>query len=497
MFFQAFPFLLFAQKNGEINAGQGSHFTFLLKDSVVTSAGVYTKDSVLIRTLWSGKAFGPGKTNAYWDGKDDEGNLAEAGNYSIKVLSNNVHYTWEGVIGNTSDSLIGSTVYNGFGRMNGMVIVGNTAFYSKAYSEGSPSYAKFNINIPQQKQWVGLNKPITLSTLYVASDGINVYWSNVFFRDTSNCFVTATKVADDGDVIFNKGVKFTTKWGGEFKSVIDFYNGNNALPTGLAVQKKGRFLYVAHGTKNSIDVLDKLTGELVNVILMAEPASMAVDNNDDLWISFKENGVSIVKKFSILDQGQLSNPVLTLKGIDDPLALAVSPNNQILVVADGGANQQLRAFNNQSGDFEWVFGKHGGYFVDPTVSVDKFYFTDKRPAQIGTLQTFIAFEPNGTFWVEDAGNCRALHYTADRKLVNQIMYLPSFYSCVVDLNSPSRVFADYLEFSVDYSKALLPKNDSWKLVNNWGAVIPAACLLYCSEYIPMEKKRGRQIEIKT
>lgn len=468
----AVPFLLMAQKDAASNVHQGSHFNFVLSDSSVTSAGVYTKDSVLIRTLWSGKSYGRGNTNGFWDGKDDEGNLAEAGSYTIKVLSNKVHYSWEGVIGNTSDSLTGSTVYNGFGRMNGMAIVGNTAYYSKAYSEGSPSYAKFNIHSPQQKQWVGLYKPITLSTLFVASDGINVYWSNVFYRDTSNCFVTATKVADDGEVIFTKGLKFTTKWGGEFKSVIDFYNGNNAVPTGLAVQQKGKCLFIAHGSENMINVVDKVTGGLINVIALQAPSCMAVDKEDDIWISFKENGISVVKKFSILEQGRLSEPLLTLKGIEAPLAMAVSPTNQVVVVADGGANQQLKAFNNQSGDFEWVFGKHGGYFVDPTVGFDKFYFTDNRPAQIGTLQTFIAFEPNGTFWVEDAGNCRALHYTADRKLINQIMYLPAFYSCVVDLKNPSRIFADFLEFSVDYDKPLLPNNGSWKLVNNWGAVVP-------------------------
>ncbi len=393
------PVYLFGQSSRKAQLTQGSQFSFQLKQAANTSAGVYTKDSILVRTLWSGKKFSAGKYTNYWDGRDDEGNLVESGTYYVKVLSNNVTYTWEGVIGNTSDSLTGPTVYNGYGRMNGMVIVGNTAFFSKAYSEGSPSYAKFNINNPQQRQWVGLSKPITLSTLFVASDGVNVYWSNVFFRDTSNCFVTATKVVDDAEVIFNRGPKFMTKWGGEFKSVIDFYNGNNAVPTGLAVQKKGKYLIVAHGLQNRVDVLDKFTGELIRVINLAAAAAMAIDNDDALWVSFSENGVSVVKKFTILGDGQLSEPILALKGVVEPLALAVSPNNAVLVVADGGINQQLKAFNNQSGREEWVFGKHGGYFADPKVSVEKFYFTDKRQPQAVGLQTFIAFEPNGSLGI--------------------------------------------------------------------------------------------------
>ena len=41
------------------------------------------------------------------------------------------------------------------------------------------------------------------------------------------------------------------------------------------------------------------------------------------------------------------------------------------------------------------------------------------------------------------------------------------YSVAVDQNNPNRVFCNYLEFAVDYSKPLLPNNGSWTLVKNW------------------------------
>jgi hypothetical protein len=46
------------------------------------------------------------------------------------------------------------------------------------------------------------------------------------------------------------------------------------------------------------------------------------------------------------------------------------------------------------------------------------------------------------------------------------MFLPASYQSAVSPGEPTRVFSNFLEFSVDYSK---PINTSWTLVNNWGA----------------------------
>src|ERR1700730_14386272 len=46
------------------------------------------------------------------------------------------------------------------------------------------------------------------------------------------------------------------------------------------------------------------------------------------------------------------------------------------------------------------------------------------------------------------------------------MYQPHAYIACVDQNNPSRVFNQFLEFSVDYTK---PLPQAWTLVNNWQA----------------------------
>ncbi len=62
-----------------------------------TSAGVYDAQGTLVRTLWSARPYAAGIHHAIWDGKDDYGNAAPAGNYTVKLLAGNVHYDWDGV----------------------------------------------------------------------------------------------------------------------------------------------------------------------------------------------------------------------------------------------------------------------------------------------------------------------------------------------------------------------------------------------------------------
>src|SRR5579863_7833680 len=76
--------------------------TFTLSQSANVSAGVYNTSNVLVRTLWSVVPYQPGTYSIHWDGKDDLGIAMPAGNYTVKVVSNNITYTWEGVIGNNS-----------------------------------------------------------------------------------------------------------------------------------------------------------------------------------------------------------------------------------------------------------------------------------------------------------------------------------------------------------------------------------------------------------
>jgi flagellar hook assembly protein FlgD len=88
---------------------QDGKFTFTLPSTLNTSAGVFKDDSILIKTLWNNVSYNAGTYTKSWDGTDDFGNAIKSpdASYKIKVLSNNVQYTWQGSIGNSSDAMTG------------------------------------------------------------------------------------------------------------------------------------------------------------------------------------------------------------------------------------------------------------------------------------------------------------------------------------------------------------------------------------------------------
>ena len=442
-------------------------FSFTLKTSSKTSAGIFKNDGTLVRTLWSGVNYEAGTYKMVWDYKNDSGKIVPKENYSAKVLSNNVSYQWEGAsIGNTSDSISGDTKLHGFDIINTMAITGAVAYCGTGYSENNSSEFKVDLsNVGQKKYILQQYHATSQGSFYTATDGINVYWAggSALASAGSAWYTFATKVSDDTETMFSNGSSLQTSWGRNYLSVIDRVDSNNGRILGLAVQKTHNYLFVAYVSLNEIHVVNKTTGALVQIIkTFISPRQLTMDVNDDLWII---SGSNTVSKHTVDNDGTISAAVLTLSGLLQPLALGVSYHGATIVVADGSTSQQLKAFNNTSGTPSWTFGTVGGYLSDPTVKNDKFYFND-----VGTnvRLPFICFESNGSFWVSDPGNYRVQHFAAGRTFINRIMFLPHSYSIRVDKNNSTRVFNEYLEFAVDYSKTLdNGSNGSWKLNKNW------------------------------
>ncbi|UFH53109.1 PA14 domain-containing protein [Spirosoma sp. KNUC1025] len=465
-----FFFFIFLFSNTVLAQWPGVSFHFNLSADSKTSAGVYTKDGTMIRTLWSGVSYKTGSYTMNWDGRDDDGHLSADGKYDIKVLSNNVTSTWEGVVGNTSNEFTGETVHRGWDDIKSMVCVGKTCYYSKAHSEGSPSHIKFSQGDVQRRTVILPDAKTSQNALHVVSDGINVYWGGSDgFLSTGKEFVVATKVSDDREVVFSSGTTTKLSQGGyTYDNAIDITLGTNAKISGLAVQKKGDYLFVAHGGLNQLQVLNKTTGSLVQTIKVTAPMKMCVDGEDNLWMISGDK--STLSKYPVNQNGTLGDPALTLSGLTKPLAVDVSPLTGAILVADGADKQQLRNYL-PDGSLQWVYGQEGGYVKDATVANDKFLFTDNSKF---ATSTFICFQEDGSFWVGDTGNSRSMHFLANRDYIEQIMFLRKSYSCNVDKNNPTRVFSDFLEFEIDYSKTLdNGANGSWKLIKNWGATISA------------------------
>jgi hypothetical protein len=513
----SFVFLIFLRSNGQaINIGapvekpqigsnnqpvingtsiwSGVPFTFSLSSNATTSAGVFAKDGTLLRNLWSNVKYPSGSHNETWDGTDDEGRMVPEANYDIRVLSNNVTYEWEGVVGNTSAEKSGETVF----RASPQPFVyflpyETTGYYSIGYEEAGPvGQELLSLNDIQHsrrplfplsdKEKAGSSQ----TSLFIATDGYYMYWAGRDPYSSSNAtdknvfYVYASNVSDNSEVLFSHGIPYKNFHGRLQKSVIDYVGNDKQGITGLAVQKKHNFLFVSHG--DSLHVLDKVTGVLAKSISMPV-GSLAVDASDNLWIL----GGTAAKKYNVNKDGTLSTSALvTIAGFVKPVAITVSPANEV-VVADAGTSQQLKAFNGRTGESAWVFGQKGGYYVSATVTNDKFYWSDDSK----TYYTSIAFESDGSFWVIDSGNGRVQHYNANKKFIECIMCGSYNYDSFVDRNSPTRVFENYLEFAIDYSRPLAPGNGSWKLVNNWRAMVPTGLLNQYLSLRPIKLSNGK------
>ena len=440
--------------------GNAKFFSFSLKTASTTSAGVYQNDGTLIRTIWSGEKFEAGTHSSKWDGLDDEGNVVNETNINIKVLSNNVTYQWEGArIGNTSTALTGETKHRLFEPIRGMTMLGNTAYVAGGYNEAWPAQYKFNILDPQSKTWVGRLRKTDQATDFVATDGELVYWAGYDPRNTKETFIFATRVNNNTLVNFGSlGTAASMEWGGTY-SAISYKSEENSIISGVAVQKDGDFLFVSREGKSELQVLNKKTGLLLQTMKINDVAQIDIDLSGFLWMVVG----STIEKYKINTNGTITYTGLVISKMANPGGFDFSPDGSTIAVCDID-DQNVKGFGINNGDLKWTLGQTGGYLTDATVTDYKFYFRDVR----GEKLTYLAYLPDGSLYVGDPGNCRIQHYSANRTFVDCIMYMPNVYKTSVDKNNPKKLYADFMEFEIDYSKPLGATNGSWKLKKNWG-----------------------------
>jgi hypothetical protein len=135
---RAFKIFVFFLIFGQNSFAQDGKFTFSLPTPLTTSAGVFKNDSILVKTLWNIEKLGAGTYTRYWDGTNVYGNAisSPAASYKIKILSNNVNYTWQGTIGNNSDMMTGPTKHRGYSNcMTGLSFGPNYGYFSTGCSE--------------------------------------------------------------------------------------------------------------------------------------------------------------------------------------------------------------------------------------------------------------------------------------------------------------------------------------------------------------------------
>ena len=449
------------------NPARADTADLFLPAPAVTSAGIFDQSGRLVRTLWSGRSLPAGPVAVQWDGRDDDGVLApEADTHEARILSHNIRYEWEGVIGNTSSALPGAQIHRAYGPVNDMAFdARGNAFYVVGYNEAGNALHRFDARNPQQRSSLG-RADIRRIFRYAATDGELAYFANIGlaaergspFRGTDT-FVVAFDVRDGREHTFSSGRRRSGDF--NWESAADHeqqqVEANGVFPnapSGLAVQRRGALLMVAHRGLNLVRFFDKKDGRALGAVAVEGPGEIDVAPDDSFWVICRVEGRKTVAHFRQHGGTWAIDRQIDTRDID-PVAIGVSPVDGSLAVADA-RTEQVRGYD-EKGRSIWILGRAGGYGSGGTdVAVDRFGFA-AGPA-------YLAYQADGSLWIGDPANERNVHFSRDRRYLDQIQYLSHSYVATVDMNRPQRVFRGYLEFAVDYAR---PLRDSWKLVRNW------------------------------
>ena len=469
-------------------------FSFSLSTGAKTSAGVYKKDSTLVRTLWSGVDYSAGTHTSTWDGKlDDLKTIAPKDSYIVKVTSNNITATWEGVVGNNGSTFdVGNSsensVYHPYLFPYDMSVAGSRVYVCSDYNETQASVYSFDVSDPGTKIFT-MAGGYGQVTQRLCNDGERLYMGGELNGRTYIQAASFANLTNYSAYMPFQGVEIEQQ---RYK-VCDIVK-TAARITGMDVQTNGNLLFVAREFDNNIHVLDKISGTVIQILSFGAPTMIKIDAAGFLWLSHNHG---TVEKFIINSNGTLTTTGVVITGFESIQGLSCNGTTVAIASAPEAKAHQVKGYSTSNGALLWTLGQNVSYGTDATVENDKFCFKDRRTTVNGypnfDQYASIAFEADGSLWVNDRTNSRLQHFDNKRIFDKHLAFLGHSYHTQVDPNNPTRVFSGYLEYKVDYSKPLMPGNvnGAWQLVNNWSYNVSEAKVGHLLKYVTTIPQNGR------
>ena len=460
-----------------------------------TSAAVYDSTGTMVRWLWGNVTYPPGTYTKTWDGTLYGGTAATVGaTYTIKLLENNVVYTYDGRLGSTEKSLNTTDHYATFSWQQGtqfltFAFAGGRGWFSSGYAEGAINVGTFaDVNKPQVINQNYQHGHIQL--IDIATDGTWMYLLNQGVGTVDATWVTALDASSGMPVFFASGTLVTgstltgwpkqystntvpSSWSNTTISTID--NGTwvsgSTNPTNIAVQRSGNILAVAHGA-SLIRLFDKRAGTSLGTITsIANPTWMAF-NSEGLWV-VSNGGLYLVS--NVGGTNTVSQPIT---GFSNVVSVGTNGATNSIFVLDGGTHQQMFEYAVTTHALMRTYGDVGGYSnCDPTVSKTKLMLDTTYSTGGSTpYRAWVRVDDNDNVWLADTGTgYRILHISPSNQYVERLMYQRPSYQARISHTMPTRLLSFFWEYSVDYTKPLLPGdpdpalggNGSWELVKNW------------------------------
>jgi hypothetical protein len=484
-------------------------------DATNTTLGIKDSTGALVRTIFRGKVQRAGTYSGVWDGNTDSGVPASDGPFTVVLLYGNPVYTWEGMVGNTSNQWEGLNRWETFYEslpLARITFVDNVGWTTQGLSEGTLGLGYFNDTDPNTPKLVSpyYSGPL-ISLVDIATDGRDLYALSASRWPGASTFATKFDAHTGRPSSFTSGkstVGLRPGTGGTIRfaypgttmSAIDVNpTTTEDVPTAIAVQTGGILLAIGHGnfwngkgpdsvlrTNNVIRFFDKVSGlPAGHNVTLANPISMAF-SPAGLWV-VANNGLYLVSSPST--QNKITQPI---SGLSSPVAVDVNKSNGHIYVLDGGNSQQLKEYDT-SYKLLRTYGQLGGYTdCNPTVTHDRLMIDNKAITGTTVLHVpalaAVRSETNGDVWITDTldngQSGRLQHLTPSDstfKYVDQVQFASETYSNGVSHTQPTRLFIGMLEYTIDYSVPNKPGdptrggNNFWHLTRAWTVGAGGAC----------------------
>lgn len=434
-------------------------FTYTLDSNYTLSEGIYNSQGALVRTLVSVQPYAAGSHIEVWDGLDDNGNQLPVDNYTYKIKYNNISATWDSTWGNTSLYNTGYNVWKGGVPPTALCIVGNNGYLGHAYNEQNTCTSKFALNNIQVRQMLDFSyQGATPEILDNGSDGNKIYWAAYDAGSPTKYFIYSTNVNTDTLVTFSAGSSYSFTYGHTY-SVFGLTSTSVEAINSIAIQgSTGTYIYAARPSANRIDCYNKSTGASVGSTTITNPSNIRLDTvNNILWVAH----ATTVDKYTVNSDGSLTFISTPITGLLSIQALGINPLNGNIYVADGSTSQQIKAFNT-SGTQQSTWGTAGGYLNNALCSYNKWYWN----SAFESFKVFLAFQSDGTCWVNDGGNCQVIHYNTSQAFLEKIQWIPYCYSGSVDYNNINTEYAMAQQYSAS-TDSVFTGGKGWSQIANW------------------------------
>lgn len=333
-----------------------STFSWNLAQSGLTSAGIYDAQGRLTRVLWTMEAMPSGSHLSNWDGLDDRGNVAPAGNYSWKVVINRSVYDNIGTVGNTGQP---ST---SFGHvpffLEAVAVDAQNAIYSvHDWNEAGHDVKRWNSSTGLAEYNSGhLIGEALLKGIAVEPDGSRAYvtgYGEADVNDRANIKFSLFRIN-----LTNSTVEDFTQAGRRVR----IHDGNVPYPAGataadievmkvplISVALLGGSVYVTDSLLGRVLKYDKNSGVLQQEITGIPLAcGLAVAPDGRIWVGHEHTKVSVYSAAGV----RLATPISDLSEVR-----ALSLQNGMLAVADRVGQIRKYTINGTSATLAVTFGQ--------------------------------------------------------------------------------------------------------------------------------------------